>query len=62
MSPTPKVVNITTISTEVTQYNTHLLEKQNQQHELNMALRDENIMLQKKVKGKPCLTEIMVQK
>lgn len=31
------------------------MEKQRQQHELNKDLREENIMLSKKVQGKPCI-------
>jgi len=49
-----KVANITIISTEVLQHNENLMEKQSQQHELNKDLREENIMLSKKVQGKPC--------
>ena len=52
-----KVANIAIISTEVLQYNKNLLEKQSQQHELNKDLREENIMLSKKVQGKPCIKE-----
>lgn len=50
-----KVANIAIISTEVLQHNKNLLEKQSQQHELNKDLREENIMLSKKVQGKPCI-------
>ena len=31
------------------------MEKQSQEHELNKDLRGENIMLSKKVQGKPCI-------
>jgi len=46
-----EVANITIISTEVLQHNKNLMEKKSQQHELNKDLREENIMLSKRVQG-----------
>lgn len=50
---TLKVNNVTITPTEISHQNTLLLEKQDQQHESNVELREENVMLQKKVQGKP---------
>lgn len=47
---TLKVNNVTITPTEISHQNTLLLEKQDQQHESNVELREENVMLQKKVK------------
>lgn len=53
---TLKVNNVTITPTEISHQNTLLLEKQDQQHESNVELR-ENVMLQKKVQGKPCIAD-----
>lgn len=42
--------------TELAQQNTHLMQKENHQRELNDELKDENIMLHKKIQGKPCIS------
>lgn len=48
-----KVSNITIIPTEVLKHK-HFLGKQHQQLELNKVVRKENIIIIKKVQGKPC--------
>lgn len=54
---TLKVNNVTITPTEISHQNTLLLEKQDQQHESNVELREENVMLPKKVQGKPCIAD-----